>query len=225
VNRIAHATAHFRALLAAALVAAGSSLGPPPAWSQPPDPVPRFVIDARGAIPIYPDSDGVAVPRDLSASAMPAFGLGLDVGAHLYPFRWKAITFGFGASYLTSRGGHTPEVPEGGTATPEPRVEARLTAFSPQLSFNFGHRLGWSYLSGGLGAATFRAWREDRPEEDGEATKTLNYGGGARWFLNPRLAFSLDLRFYAMNPLDASEATAGHPRMTLMVATAGVSFR
>jgi hypothetical protein len=104
-------------------------------------------------------------------------------------------------------------------------VEARLTALSPQLSINFGHRMGWSYLSGGIGTATYRAWRDDLPEEEGESTRTINYGGGARWFLNEHLAFAVDLRFYAMNPTEASATAAGHPRMTLVVVSAGVSLR
>jgi hypothetical protein len=39
------------------------------------------------------------------------------------------------------------------------------------------------------------------------------------------VAFTVDLRFYAMNPKEASEATAGHPRMTIVVASIGASFR
>jgi hypothetical protein len=184
-----------------------------------------FVVDARGAIPFLPDTPGVAEPRETSAELMPGYGWGFDVGAHVYPFRWKAITFGVGASYHRSRGGATPDALEGESEPAGPTVHARLTAFSPQLSFNFGHRMGWSYISGGLGRATFRAWREDLAEEEGESTKTINYGGGARWFTSERVAFSLDLRFYAMNPKIPSEKTTGHPRLTLVVASVGVSFR
>ena len=30
--------------------------------------------------------------------------------------------------------------------------------------------------------------------------KTINYGGGARWFAKAHVAFSFDVRFYAINP-------------------------
>jgi hypothetical protein len=208
-----------------ALLAAATLLCAAPGQAQPQEPVPRFVVDARAAIPFLPNDPAVAEPRDIGVDQLPSYGLGLDVGAHVYPLRWKAVTFGIGASYHTSRGSRTPEVPEGSTAEPGPTVQARLTAFSPQVSFNFGHRMGWSYISGGIGRATFRAWREDLAEEPGESTKTINYGGGARWFVRDHLAFSLDLRFYAMNPLEPGESTAGHSRMTLAAVTAGVSFR
>ena len=35
---------------------------------------------------------------------------------------------------------------------------------------------------------------------DEEPLKTINYGGGARWFTKTHLAFSFDVRFYAINP-------------------------
>jgi hypothetical protein len=193
-------------------------------WAQPERPISLFVADVRGAFPFYPDNDEVAAARDLTADLLPGYGVGVDVGAHVYPLRWKLVTFGAGATLLLSRGGRTPEVPEG-SSTPALNVSARLRAFSPQLSFNFGHRMGWSYISGGLGAATFRAWREDQDEEEGEATKTINYGGGARWFIREHVAFAVDVRFYAMNPKDPSATTAGHPRMTLAVLSAGLAFR
>jgi hypothetical protein len=197
----------------------------PSAQAQPQRPVSLFVVDARGAIPLYPNDETIAAPRDTSPELMPGYGLGLDVGAHVYPLRWKVITFGVGASFHLSRGARTPPTLEGSSAPSGPTVNTRFRAFSPQVSFNFGHRMGWSYLSGGMGSSTLRAWRSDLNAEDGESIKTINYGGGARWFVNERMAFALDLRFYAMNPLEPSEATAGHPRLTFAVFSAGVSFR
>ena len=37
----------------------------------------------------------------------------------------------------------------------------------------------------------------------------LNYGGGARWFNSPHLAFTFDIRFYAISPRDADGDGAG----------------
>jgi hypothetical protein len=202
-----------------------ATLSPSAAHAQPPQPVSGFVVDARGAIPFLPNNDAVAVTRGTTADEMPTYGLGLQVGAHGYLFRWKAIAFGVGGSFLASAGQRTPATVSGSTTPVGPTVKSRFRAMSPQLSLNFGHRRGWSYLSGGIGRSTFRSWRDDRPEEEGESTKTLDYGGGARWFVNNRLAFSLDFRFYAMNPVAPSEKSAGHPRMTFGVGTLGISVR
>lgn len=53
---------------------------------------------------------------------------------------------------------------------------------------------------------------------------TLNYGGGARWFVRPGLALSLDIRIFAISPLDATDAEPGSPRMTRMAFNIGASF-
>ena len=80
-------------------------------------------------------------------------------------------------------------------------MNSRFAAISPQVSFNFGARDGWSYISGGIGWSTFTAERQDEPLPDPESRiKTINYGGGARWFAKKHLAVSMDLRFYAVNP-------------------------
>jgi hypothetical protein len=196
-----------------------------PAAAQPQQPISLYVVDVRGTLPFYPNDQPIAEPRQTSSELMPNYGWGVDVGAHVYPVRWKVITFGFGASYHLSRGGRTPDVPDDSAAAPLPTVNTRFKALSPQVSFNFGHRMGWSYLSGGIGRSTFRAWRSDLEEEEGEAVKTINYGGGARWFINRRVAFSLDLRFYAVNSSEPSPQATGHPRMTFAAANIGLSVR
>jgi hypothetical protein len=195
------------------------------AAAQPPEPLRGFAVDVRGAIPFYPNDAAITTPRETTPDLVPRYGIGLDVGAHVYPFSWKVMTFGFGASYHLSRGSRTPEVPEGSTQTPGPTVQARLQALSPQASLNFGHRMGWSYLSAGLGTATFREWREDLAEDTGESTQTLNYGGGARWFTSEHIAVTVDLRFYRMKAVAPSDNVIGHPRMTRVVVSAGVAFR
>ncbi|MGE3844753.1 MAG: hypothetical protein AB7I50_24575, partial [Vicinamibacterales bacterium] len=154
-------------------------------------PVGRFVVDARGAVPFLPHDDILAVARDTTSDLMPTYGWGFEVGAHVYPFRWKVMTFGIGASYLLTRGSRTPPALEDADEPSGPTVTTRFRAFSPQVSFNFGHRMGWSYLSGGIGRSTLRAWRDDLVEDAGAAAKTINYGGGARWFINPHVAFGL----------------------------------
>jgi len=183
------------------------------------------VVDARGAVPFLPHDETLAVARDTTSDLMPTYGWGVDIGAHVYPLRWKVMTFGVGASYQLVRGSRTPPTLEGADTPSGPTVTTRFRALSPQVSLNFGHRMGWSYLSGGIGRSTFRAWREDLSEDEGASVKTINYGGGARWFINPHLAFNLDLRFYAINSVEPVGNVLGHPRMTFAVASGGISLR
>jgi hypothetical protein len=200
-----------------------------PAAAQQQAPVSGFVVDARGSIAFYPDASGIAEPRRTTSDRLPGQGLGMDVGGHVYPFRWKAVTFGFGATLHFSRGGRTPDVVEtesGATPGPDPvTVQTRFSAIDPEISLNFGSRMGWSYLSGGFGWAKYRTWREDLEPEDGDSTSALNFGGGARWFINDHVALSLDLRFHMLRAVAPATGVAGHPRLTIPVANVGVSIR
>ncbi len=55
--------------------------------------------------------------------------------------------------------------------------------------------------------------------------RTTHYGGGARWFTGPHLAFTFDLRFYTVNAQPAAGNRPAYPRTKMMVISAGVSFR
>jgi hypothetical protein len=147
----------------------------------------------------------------------------IQAGAHIYFFRLKAITFGVGAEVATGRSSQTVAAP----STLAPTVE-HFSTFSPQLSFNFGNGHGWSYLSGGVGRAQWAivpVGQENGPA-DLEVLKTLNYGGGARWFAKPHLAFSLDVRIYVVSPgTPYFEGSAGGPRTNLLVIGAGISVK
>ena len=104
-------------------------------------------------------------------------------------------------------------------------VTSRFTAISPQISFNFGHRNGWSYLGGGLGVSRLNVYPQQPTTPAQRRARTLNYGGGARWFLTPNVALSIDLRFFAISPLPEFGEQPGSPRQTLMAANVGVSVR
>ena len=95
-----------------------------------------------------------------------------------------------------------------------------------QLSLNFGNGSGWSYLSAGLGQTTWSLATDDLVDypPNSDSLKTLNYGGGARWFIKPRLAFSFDVRFYAISP-GFAYIFQGTPRTTLLIIGAGVSLK
>lgn len=143
----------------------------------------------------------------------------------MHLLKWKAITFGLGG-LLTLGRSHASPVATGG-ASPLSGVTERFTSLAPQLSFNFGTGDGWSYLSGGIGRTTWSVVPDGssaRPADE-ERLKTINYGGGARWFIKRRLAFTLDARFYALDPGTPRGGLAGSPRTTLLVLGAGISVR
>lgn len=205
-----------------------------PAAAQADEPIGRYVADARGSLAFFGQNDKIAASLAVPGPALPPRGLGVEFGAHMYPFRYRAITFGIGGSFHASGADKTPEIPEGQTQPPGPTVRTRFRAFSPQLSFNFGKHNGWSYISGGMGfttltirkiAATATAAGSTVEEEPGRRAKTINYGGGARWFTNDHIAFTVDVRFYAISPLLATETEPPTPRMTLMVISVGASFK
>jgi len=116
------------------------------AFAQTQDPVGPFVIDARGLMAGLPTQEGW-VPTLPVDTVVPSRGFGLEGGAHLYSVRLGPARLGVGAALTFARGTATATV-EG-----TPDVVTKSTTFAPQLSFNFGHRLGWSYLSAGYGAA------------------------------------------------------------------------
>ena len=197
------------------------------AYAQEPPPIGPFVVDLHGTFPMFPsDLLELAESRGLSLAELPGHGVGVDVGAHVYLLKWRAITFGLGGELTFGRAHSTPPAVAGQATLLRPVTE-RFTSVAPQLSFNFGTGHGWSYLSGGIGQSVWSIHVEG--EEPGPADlarlKTINYGGGARWFAKQHLAFSLDVRFYAIDPGTPEFAFPGSPRTTLMIIGAGVSVK
>jgi hypothetical protein len=193
----------------------------------PPDhlPIGRYVADARVSFPGFKQDPGIATAIGATVLNLPTRALGFVVGAHWYPVRMGIVTFGLGGEIAAAGRGRTLNT---GTETNrrDVTVNARFAAISPQVSFNFGARDGWSYISGGIGWATFTAERQDQPLSDPESRiKTINYGGGARWFARKHLAVSMDLRFYAVNPQLPTNSRPGFPRMTLMAFSVGAAIR
>jgi hypothetical protein len=202
-----------------ALLAANRALA-----QDPPPKIGPFVVDLHATVPRFPQDLQLAESRDMTLAELPGSGLGVLVGVHVYPLRWRAVTFGLGGEFATGRSRQTPTAAQ--TAI-RPATE-RLTTITPQLSFNFGTGNGWSYISGGLGRSTWAVTPQGQEgfAADTEQLKTISYGGGARWFMKTHLAFSFDARFYAINPGTPFVAGAlGSPRTTLIVIGAGVSVR
>jgi hypothetical protein len=149
-------------------------------------------------------------------------GIGLVGGLHLYPLRRGHFAFGLGGELLLMRASRQEKDDEGmpvGKA-----IRRRLESLSGQISLNFGHRTGWSYLSAGMGPLNFDTYFDgDIP--DGLRPPTLNYGAGARWFNSDHAAFSVDMRFYATSPALPTLIVGERERQTVLVLSAGISIK
>jgi hypothetical protein len=204
-------------------------LAPAARAQDPPPKIGPFVVDLHGTVPKYPSAPNLAASHDLVVAELPRRGLGVQVAAQVYFLRLRAVTFGVGGEYAASRGRKSPPKTQTTTSgtTALRDTEEKFNAAGTALSFNFGTGHGWSYISGGIGKSTWSiipAGRAAFPSDLAEL-KTINYGGGARWFAKAHLAFSFDVRFYAINPGPASLEFPGSPRTTMLVIGAGVSVK
>ena len=194
----------------------------PAAAQDPPPPIGPFVIDVRGAVPRFKPDAQLAESRGLALGELPGSGLGVDAGAHLYVFRWKEVTVGLGAQVTLARSHGSP--PEASGLRP---VTERFASFTPQLSLNFGNGNGWSYLSGGIGPSswTIVPYGSQESAADRARLRTINYGGGARWFAKRHVAFTVDVRFHQIDAGPPLAGRAGSPRTLFIVIGAGASIK
>lgn len=215
-------------MLAVALVVGAASVGS----AQPKEPLPRVVADLRAASAGLTTGLGwtPAVPE---GTLIPGRGLGFEAGGHVYLATFPFGALGIGSTFLLARGKAAP--PEATSSTPTvtalPEVHTALASIVPQVSLNFGHRLGWSYVSGGLGRTRVKSEVAEplagtviAPAES-PWVRTLNYGGGARWFINDHVAFSVDLRWFKVAAVDATSTRRALSKQSLITASAGVSFK
>jgi hypothetical protein len=204
-------------------VAAGRAAG---AQDVPP-PIGPFVVDLHGIVPRFGNDSAVAESRGLTQAELPGSGLGITARAHVYLPKFRSITFGAGGGVTSGR---APMPILSGAPDPSSGLRAvteTFTSWLSELSLNFGNGDGWSYLSGGIGPTTWSIVPEGvaRLPVDDERRKTINYGGGARWFNKKRLAFSVDVRFYEVAAGTGQLALPASPRVKLLVIGAGISVR
>jgi opacity protein-like surface antigen len=206
-----------------------------PAAAQQKEPLPIFAADLRGIFARHKAEPSTATELGVAATNVPTRSLGLVGGGHVYLLRGRRIALGLGATMLMGGGSKTLEPTATTTApttgasdTPTPTVRRHFRSINPEISLNFGHRNGWSYISGGfLGRSTLYLDREDAPATNAPRRKTLTYGAGARWFTTDHLAFSAEVRWYSVAEQrpPAGSTLVLEPRTTLMVLSGGISIK
>lgn len=196
-----------------------------PVFAQDPPPkLPLIVLDLRGSVPSFPREDQLAASRGLQMTELPGRGLGADLGLHLRVFTWRAVTVGLGGQITLARA--TVSGSTQGGAIRRAVTETFVSA-TPQLSFNFGDGDGWSYISGGLGTSQWQVVPAGAEpiSADVERLRSVNYGGGARWFIKSHVAFTFDVRFHQVDPGAPRIGFPGGPRSTFIVMGAGISLK
>ena len=199
-----------------------------PARAQQAESIGPFVVDIRGAFARHKAEPSVANDLGVAAGNLPSRSVGLVGGAHVYPLHSRKITLGFGGNVVIARGSLALDVLDrAGKVTGQgPTVRRHFTTFSPEVSLNFGHRNGWSYISGGMfGRSKLYVDLAATPATQAPYRRTLNYGGGARWFTTDRIAFSVDFRWYSVAEQAAITGLVAQPRTTLLVLSGGIAIK
>jgi hypothetical protein len=199
-----------------------------PAAAQQKEPIPIFAADLRGMFSRHKVEPDIAKGLEVDNANLPVRSLGLAGGAHVYPWHSRKVTLGFGGNVVVARGSRALDIVVDGVEQPAkgPTVRRYFTAFSPEISLNFGHRNGWSYISGGMfGRSKLYLDRADKPATDAPFRKTLNYGGGARWFIADHVAFAVDFRWYSVAEQPPTAGVVFQPRTTLLVLSGGISIK
>jgi hypothetical protein len=204
-------------------------LFPAAAAAQQKEPLPPFVADIHGIFARHKSEPSVATELGVESGNLPSRSFGLVGGGHVYVLRGRPVTIGFGGTFLYGGGSDTIETTNAdGSVTTSPTVQRHFRSVNPEISLNFGHRQGWSYISGGFGGRSrMYLERTDKPASDVPLRATLTYGAGARWFANEHVAFSVEVRWYSIAEQPASPATNVllEPRTTLMVLSGGISLK
>ena len=205
-----------------------------PVAAQTGERLPWFAIDLHPATVGLPQAERwvPVVPAD---TQLPGRAWGAAVGAMVYPFRLGVVTFGVGASLTAAKGKSeslTIVTGSGPTATARvtPIVRTSIINLAPQVSINFGQRFGWSYLSAGLGSSKVTSNADavgtspaiDVPQA---WNSTLNFGGGAKWFMKPRLGAGFDVRFVKLGSRPATDTVAAAKRTQMWNISVGISVQ
>jgi hypothetical protein len=190
-----------------------------PAAGQTPARPGPWVLDVRAVTSAVP-TDTTFYPT-LSSTIVPSRGFGADLGGHVYLFNLGPTRVGVGAAIMLVRATATSPSTMDAESTAGQHLTLTMHVVAPQISFNFGSQDGWSYLSAGMGTGSVntQATVTSPGTQESGRLRAVNFGGGARWFIKPRVAFGLDLRAYQI------AAGNGTPRFTVFAVGAGLSIR
>jgi hypothetical protein len=210
-----------RSVAAATAMALWSSVAP--AFAQRPQPLPTFELDARGFTVFVGQDLTTATDLNIPQSDLATRLWGLAFGGNLYPIRGRSMSIGVGAEGLIGRGTAPVASPAGGQTL---FVQTDISSFSGEISANFGHRDGWSYISGGAGPMRIDSFLGNAPLAEPPSKVTVNFGGGARWFAYTHVAIGFDVRFYLSKAFDGSPPLfPGRGKRRIVVVSGGFSIK
>ena len=204
-----------------------------PASAQTPARRPWFALDLQGAWVGLPTAEGW-VPTVTATTPLPGRAWGVAGGATVYPLRMGVVTLGLGVSMHTGKStsdplmstatATAPAVPTTTTAT------TQITSMLPQVSINFGHKLGWSYLSAGYGRSKVVSSAEAFGTMPAQAVPeawngAINFGGGARWFMKPHLGAGFDVRFTKLGSRGETDVLPAAKRTQMFTISVGISIQ
>lgn len=204
------------------------------AVAQEPDPrVPWFVVDLHAATVGLPQAEGW-VPTLPVGTQLPGRNWGVAGGASVYPLRFSKIAFGVGASVIMGKGSADTVTVTGtgttATSAVTQTVHTGITSIVPQVSINFGRRLGWSYLSAGAGPSKVTSSNEAIGTTEAQVVpeawnQALNFGGGAKWFMKPHLGAGFDVRWVKLMSRGATDTLPAAKRTQVWTISAGISIQ
>jgi hypothetical protein len=210
-----------RSVAAATAMALWSSVAP--AFAQRPQPLPKFDLDARGFTVFVGQDLATATDLGLQQSDLPTRLFGLALGGNLYPIRGRSVAIGVGAEGIFGRGAAPIANPGGGPAL---LAQTYISGLAGEVSANFGHRNGWSYISGGTGPMRINSFLGDAPLGEPPNQLTANFGGGARWFAYTHVAIGFDVHFYLSRAFDGSPPLfPGRGKRRILVVSGGFSIK
>ena len=197
--------------------------------------LPWFAADLQGAWVGLPTAEGW-VPVVPANTPLPGRGWGLAGGATVYPLKMGVVTLGLGAAFARGKATSAPLTATTGsgsaavTAPTTTTVTTQITSVLPQLSLNFGHKLGWSYLSVGYGPTRVASSSEPFGTVAGQTVPeawnpAINFGGGAKWFMKPHLGASFDVRFTKLSSRAATDTLPSAKRTQMLTISVGLSIQ
>ncbi len=203
-------------------LAALLTLSPHTAFAQQKQPLPPFVLDGR-IMTTRPGQDATtAADLGVTTSNLPARVNGFAIGVTGFLVRGKSVALGLGGESVLGRG-----VTNADPANSLPfKVQTYISVIAGQLSVNFGHRDGWSYLSAGGGPMRIETFLGDVALGDPPGKFTFNFGGGARWFNWKHLGIGFDVRFYlTQGNVGNPPLYAGREARRILVVSGGFSIK